>query len=350
MKTGVRHVNIPVFIPHLGCPNMCVFCNQRTISGTREFDRESVRGTIDAALATIPPETDTEIAFFGGSFTGIDRELMLYLLDLAEEYVRSGRASGIRLSTRPDYINDEILDILSRYSVRDIELGIQSMDDRVLAACRRGHTAAQSESACRAVKSRGFRLIGQMMTGLPGGDAVSEVMTSREICRLGADGARIYPAVVFRGTELCGMVESGQYRIVPQDEIVRRTADVLGVFVDEGVPVIRVGLCASESLTDDTQVLGGANHAAIGELVMSELYADIICDCIRAAGLRGGYLTLAVAPGEISKAVGQNKKNTINIRQLFSFCDIKFIEDDALRAYQVKIYSHKLQRRTDHCT
>ncbi len=350
MKTGVRHVNIPVFIPHLGCPNMCVFCNQRTISGTREFDRESVHGIIDAALATIPPGTDTEIAFFGGSFTGIDPELMVYLLRLAEEYVRSGRVSGIRLSTRPDYISDEILDILSRYSVRDIELGIQSMDDRVIAACRRGHTAAQSEYACLAVKARGFRLVGQMMTGLPGADAASEVMTARAICRLGADGARIYPTVVFRGTELCGMAESGQYSIAPQDEIVRRTSDVLRVFVESGVPVIRVGLCASESLTDDTQVLGGANHAAIGEIVMSELYADIICDCIRASGLFGGYLTLTVAPGEVSKAVGQNKKNIAKFRQLFSFCDVKFVEDGTLNAYQVKIYSHKPQRRTDNCT
>ena len=212
MKTNVRHINIPVFIPHLGCPNMCVFCNQRTISGTQEFHRESVKTIIDNALSTIPDGTDTEIAFFGGSFTGIDRDLMIYLLDTAEEYVRAGRVGGIRLSTRPDYISDEILDILGRYAVHDIELGIQSMDDRVLAACRRGHTAAQSEYACRAVKSRGFRLVGQMMTGLPGADAQSELQTARAICRLGADGARIYPTVVFRGTELCDMAQSeGHY-------------------------------------------------------------------------------------------------------------------------------------------
>ena len=350
MKTNVRHINIPVFIPHLGCPNMCVFCNQRTISGTQEFHRESVKTIIDNALSTIPDGTDTEIAFFGGSFTGIDRDLMIYLLDTAEEYVRAGRVGGIRLSTRPDYISDEILDILGRYAVHDIELGIQSMDDRVLAACRRGHTAAQSEYACRAVKSRGFRLVGQMMTGLPGAYAQSELQTARAICRLGADGARIYPTVVFRGTELCDMAQSGDYRILSQDDIVSRTKDVLAVFVSEGVQVLRVGLCASESLTDDTQVYGGANHAAIGEMVMGELYMDIIARVLVDAGVTGGYLTLAVPVGEVSKAVGQNKKNTARIKQLFSVCDVKFIEDATLSAYQVKIKSHNPQRRTDNCT
>lgn len=350
VRSDVRHINIPVFIPHLGCPNMCVFCNQRTISGTQEFEREAVRDIIDRALLTVPPDADTEIAFFGGSFTGIDRELMIYLLELAEQYVTSGRVSGIRLSTRPDYINDEILDILARYSVRDIELGIQSMDDRVLAACRRGHTAAQSEYACRAIKARGFRLVGQMMTGLPGAGRESEVMTARQIVRLGADGARIYPTVVFRDTELCRMASDGRYRIAPQDEIVRRTADVLRVFVEAGVDVIRVGLCSSESLADDAQVFGGANHAAIGEIVMSELYFDIMSECIAKTEYRGGYLTLAVARGETSKAVSQGRKNIKRVKQLFSFCDIKIIEDATLKAYQVKICSHKPQRRTDHCT
>ena len=329
---------------------MCVFCNQKTISGTVEFDWESVRGLIDEALSTIPSDADTEIAFFGGSFTGIDRDLMLYLLQLADEYVRAGRVSGIRLSTRPDYIDDEILEILGRYPVRTVELGIQSMDDRVLAASRRGHTAEQSHKACRAVKECGFELIGQMMTGLPGATPESEVATAEEICSMGADGARVYPTVVFCDTELCRMAKSGEYHVADEDEIVVRTKDVLAVFAKANVPVIRVGLCASENLADDSMVWGGANQSAVGELAMGELYMDIISHEFERSCVRGGRVTLAVPRGEVSKAVGQKKKNTLRLLQKFNLCDIKFVEDDQLPVYTVRIKSYDPQRRTDNCT
>ena len=350
MKTKTRHINIPVFIPHLGCPNMCVFCNQKTISGTMEFDRESVRGIIDEALSTIPLDAETEIAFFGGSFTGIDRDLMIYLLQLADEYVRAGRVAGIRLSTRPDYINDEILEILRQYPVRTVELGIQSMDDGVLAASRRGHTAEQSRAACRAVKQSGFELIGQMMTGLPGATSESEVATAKEICSMGADGARVYPTVVFCDTELCRMAQSGEYHVADEDEIVVRTKDVLAEFAKANVPVIRVGLCASENLADDSMVWGGANQSAVGELAMGELYMDIITQKLEQANVSGGRVMLAVPRGEVSKAVGQKKKNTRRLMQKFDLCDIKFVEDDQLPVYTVRIKSYDPQRRIDNCT
>lgn len=349
MSKSKRHINIPVFIPHLGCPNMCVFCNQRTISGTQEFHPESVRGIIDDALATIPPDAETEIAFFGGSFTGIDRDLMTYLLGLADLYVKSGRASGIRLSTRPDYIDDEILTILRRYPVKTIELGIQSMDDGVLRASRRGHTAKDSERACLAVRKYGFELVGQMMTGLPGADPESEVATAEAICRLGAVGARVYPTVIFRGTELCRMAECGEYREIPTDEIVERTKKVLAVFAKNNVPVIRVGLCSSENLADDSMVWGGASQPAIGEMAMGELYCDVIEKALGAAGVRGGRVTVAVPSGETSKCVGQKKKNTLKIKSDFLICDIKFIEDEELPLYNVRIESYEPARRIDHC-
>ena len=152
-----HHVNIPIFIPHLGCPNNCVFCNQRSISGKREFVKKSVREEIERSLSTIDPDTCLpEIAFFGGSFTGIDRELMIYLLGIAQEYIDSGRAGSIRMSTRPDYISDEIMKILSDYTVGTIELGIQSMDENVLRACKRGHSVADSVNACRRIKQAGY--------------------------------------------------------------------------------------------------------------------------------------------------------------------------------------------------
>ena len=350
MKTSKRHINIPVFIPHLGCPNMCVFCNQRTISGTVEFDRGSVRALIDESLTTIPDDAEVEIAFFGGSFTGIDRELMIYLLDTAYEYVKAGCVCGIRMSTRPDYINDEILEILRRYPVKTVELGIQSMDDGVLTASRRGHTSTQSEYACRAIKQSGFELIGQMMIGLPGATGESERATARAICELGADGARVYPTVVFRDTELCCMAQTGKYAVLDEHETVRRTKDVLAVFAERNVPVIRVGLCASENLADDSMVWGGANHSAVGELAMGELYMDVIARELERAGVRGGRIIIAVPRGETSKAVGQKKKNTVRLKEKFLLCDVKFIDDDNLPLYNVYIKSYIPDRRIDNCT
>ena len=240
-----RHVNIPIFIPHLGCPNDCVFCNQRTISGHGDFNIDTVKDEIEEALSTISADTEREIAFFGGSFTGIDRKLMIKLLDLAQEYVDKGEVSEIRLSTRPDYINEEILDILSKYSVKTIELGLQSLNDKVLLASKRGHNTEVALSACKHIKERGFSLIGQMMIGLPSATCEDEVKTAELICDVGADGARVYPTVVFAQTELAYMTERGDYKPLELDDAVERTKNVLSVFDKRKIPCIRVGLCAS---------------------------------------------------------------------------------------------------------
>ena len=164
----MRHINIPVFIPHLGCPNNCVFCDQRKISGCISFDESGVRREIETALSTVLPEDDVEIAFFGGSFTGIDRDLMLRLLEISDHFVGEGRVSRVRCSTRPDYIDEEVLSILREHHVKTVELGLQSFSDNVLSVSKRGHTAEASLKACKMVKEAGFELIGQMMVGLPG--------------------------------------------------------------------------------------------------------------------------------------------------------------------------------------
>ena len=327
----MRHINIPIFIPHLGCPNDCVFCNQRSISGHGDFDIVTVGREIEEVLSTVREGDVCEIAFFGGSFTGIDRALMVELLDIAEDYIRKsdGRIVSIRLSTRPDYINEEILDILSRYSVRTIELGLQSMDDTVLDASRRGHRSDVAKRASRMIKDRGFSLVGQMMIGLPRADVESEIMTAEVICSLGADAARVYPTVVFYDTELCNMAERGEYAPLTDDEAIVRCARVLDVFERHGVPCIRVGLCASENLSSDDKVYGGANHAAIGELAMGELYFERICeklDCYEKSVLEGKILTICVASGCVSRAVGQNKKNKVRLCHKYGFKHIKVLE------------------------
>ena len=332
-----RHVNIPIFIPHLGCPNNCVFCNQRSISGHTSFDPSSVERQIDEALTTVGAEDECEIAFFGGSFTGIDRALMIDLLDRAQKYIDSGRVGSIRLSTRPDYVNDEILTILSRYGVRTVELGLQSLCDRVLQASGRGHDARCAERACALVKAYGFQLIGQMMIGLPLSDEASETETARRICRMGADGARVYPTVVFRETELADMTERGEYLPLSDEEAAIRTARVLDIFDRAGVPCIRVGLCASENLADESYVVGGANHPSVGEMAMSELYFSRICQELDSLRAEGGELTVYVSRGSVSKAVGQKKKNKLNLCKKYGLKHVKVLEKNEIIGYNIII-------------
>ncbi len=305
---------------------MCVFCNQRSISGKQSFCRESVKREIDEALSTIPRDCEVEIAYFGGSFTGIDRELMIYLLDIAEEYIvnpREGCAkiTGIRMSTRPDYINGEIMEILSRYHVKTVELGLQSMCDGVLKLSKRGHSARDAEKACKAIKAAGYSLVGQMMIGLPGSTLEDELYTAKRICEMGADGARIYPTVVFYDTELAEMTLHGEYVMLQIDDAVNRSKEVLKIFEKSSVECIRIGLCASENLSDASLVMGGADHPSLGELVMGELYFDRMCECaeriLKNTTEEKGVLTFTVPRGEISKAIGQRSKNRHRLEEKY---------------------------------
>lgn len=340
-----RHINIPIFIPHLGCPNNCVFCNQRSISGHTDFVKENVKEEIETALSTIPmgDDIEVEIAFFGGSFTGIDRELMLYLLGVAYEYVCEGRVDSIRLSTRPDYIDDEILEILGGYGVKTIELGLQSMDDAVLSASRRGHSRECAERACRKIKEHGFQLVGQMMIGLPMSDIEKEIFTAKEICRMGADGARIYPTVVFYDTELCEMSKAGEYIPLDIEDAVIRTKEVLKIFDLNDVPCIRIGLCASENLSSEDKVFGGANHVSVGELAMGELFFDKICEALDVAENKRKCDTLViyVPNGATSKAIGQKKRNIQRIKDKYfvnlGINSVRVIEKSQLLRYNIMI-------------
>ncbi len=337
-----RHVNIPVFIPHLGCPNQCVFCNQRSISGIRSFEAKNVIPTIEAALDTIQENTETEIAFFGGSFTGIDRGLMIELLEIAHSYIVRGKVSSIRCSTRPDYIDNEVLSILKCYGVRVIELGLQSISDEVLSVTKRGHTAKDCARACRAILDHGFELVGQMMIGLPLSTEAREIETAKFIIQSGASAARIYPTVVFKETELCGMAVRNEYSPISLDDAVVRSAKVLREFIDAGVEVIRIGLCASENLSSEETYFAGPNHAALGELVENRLYYEAIIDQCRRIELSGvRALVIKVAPGALSKAIGQKRINKTLLQKELGVQDIRFREDISLAGYEFKIESER---------
>lgn len=340
-----KHANIPIFIPHLGCPNDCVFCNQRSISGHMSFDESKVRFEIEEALSSIEKIgeiEEVEIAFFGGSFTGIDRSLMVYLLETAHEYITAGRVDSIRLSTRPDYISEEILDILEKYGVRTIELGLQSMCDDVLLKSKRGHDSICAERACKMIKERGFSLIGQMMIGLPGSDIQKELETARKICSLAADGARIYPTVIFYNTELCEMAKRGEYQPLTNEDAVMRSKEVIKLLDENGVPCIRVGLCASENLSSDEEVYGGANHSAIGELAMGEVFYDKMCALLEELSDEGEKNVVFFVPkGATSKAVGQKKRNINRIKDKYfvkkHIKSVKILEKNELIGYNIKM-------------
>ena len=334
----MKHVNIPIFIPHLGCPNQCVFCNQRSISGVTEFDIGNVSKIIDDALSTVSKDDDVEIAFFGGSFTGIDRELMTELLRIAHSYVEAGRVSHIRCSTRPDYINEEILDILGSNGVKVIELGLQSISSDVLIATKRGHTALDAIKACKMIVDRGFDLVGQMMIGLPGSTLESEIDTARFIIESGAVGARIYPTVVFKQTELCELAMCGNYDPLSLDDAIQRSAEVLKLFLASKTKVIRVGLCSSENLISTDTYFAGPNHAAIGELVENKIYYDLIKEKIKDVNFeKNDVLIIYVARGCISKAIGQKKKNKFLLAETLGADNITFKESDELKEYEVSV-------------
>ena len=339
-----RHRNIPVFIPHEGCPNNCVFCNQHSITGTDGTADRDIRPEIERALETCA-DNEVQIAFFGGSFTGIDRALMTRLLDDAFAYVRAGKVASLRLSTRPDYISAEILDLLKSHGVQSIELGLQSMSDRVLTACQRGHTGDDARRACAQIKAYGFELTGQMMLGLPESSLADELDTAQALADMGCDCARIYPTVVFENTELCAMARDGRYKPLTVEDAVRRGAAVYEVLVRRGVLPLRIGLQATETLCTGEDVYAGPNHSALGELIEGEYYfrrmcaeLDLLCRTL-SDGQR--TLVLHCAPGEQSKVAGQRKRNKTRLAALladkgFQPSDIRIYADARVKKNEIR--------------
>lgn len=295
------------------------------------------RRQIETHLATIPQDATVEIAFFGGSFTAIPRAEMEALLQTAFPFVASGRVSSIRISTRPDAIDGEVLDVLSSYGVQTIELGIQSMSDRVLSACRRGHTADSCRRAAKQIVARGFTLGGQMMIGLPCSTPADESGTARAIVSMGAKEARIYPVVVFADTPLADEMQAGIYKPLTVWEAVERTVAPMEILSDAGVKLLRVGLCETESLHQPGQVIGGAYHPALGELSYSALYRKrIFAEISRIEPIHHQNLKISVAPGKLSMAIGQRRCNYTAILQEFAPASLKIAEDPSLSGLSVR--------------
>ena len=331
---SARESIIPVFVPHLGCPNDCVFCNQRRISGSvAPATAEDVVSAIENALRLTPPGTRRQLAFYGGSFTAIPVAEQESLLGAAVPYLERGDIASLRLSTRPDAIDGAVLRRLRSYGVETIELGAQSMSERVLALSGRGHTAADVEDAARAVKGAGFRLILQMMTGLPGADDESDVESARRIAALGPDGVRVYPTVIVRDTALCDLWRAGRYKEHTVEDAVRVCARILPVFEQAGIPVIRLGLNPTEDLSGGDAV-GGAYHPALGELVKSRIMRDR-AEKILSGAKRGEQAVLRVNPRLMSQLVGQHGANRAYLVERFGLSGLRIVQDPDVSALEL---------------
>lgn len=303
----------PIFVPHAGCPNKCVFCNQKRISGSLfPTSGEMVRQALDS----LPEDEEMELAFYGGSFTAIPAEQQEELLSAAAPARQRGVIGPIRVSTRPDAVDAAALARLRRYGVETVELGAQSMDDRVLALSGRGHTAADTERAAAMIREAGFRLILQMMTGLPGSNDETDIETACRIIALKPDGVRVYPTVIIRDTALETMWLHGQYREHTVEDAVRVCSRIVPLFETAGIPVIRLGLNPTAELSGGAAV-AGAYHPALGELVRSRILRSRAEELLADAP-SGSSVVIGVSPSDVSAMVGQHRENICWLKEKFN--------------------------------
>ena len=318
---------IPVFVPHLGCPNNCVFCNQRKISGSSTpATAETVKYAVLDGIKIIPENSNIQLAFYGGSFTAIPVKEQNELLDAALPFLHDGKISSLRLSTRPDAIDAQTLLRLKKRGVRTIELGAQSMCEEVLEASGRGHTALQTEDAARLIKEYDFELILQMMTGLPEDTKERAIESAQRIIALRPDGVRIYPTVIIENTPLCDMWREGSYKEHTVEAAVDVCTAILPLFEKAEIPVIRLGLNPTEELSEGA-ALGGAYHPAFGELVRSRLLLDKARRLIKGSS-HFNAVTLNVNKSDVSAMVGQKRSNIETLRDEFSLKCVKVAQAD----------------------
>lgn len=330
----MKHANISLFVPHQGCPHQCSFCNQKTISGTvKELTPQEVRETLLKAVSHGVNPVNTEIAFFGGSFTAVERSYMISLLRETKPFTEDGKFCGIRVSTRPDAIDEEVLEILNEYGVTSIELGAQSTDSQVLLLNHRGHTRDDIIRASRLIKEKGFSLGLQMMTGLLGDTPEKSLGTAEDIINLKPDTVRIYPTIVLEGTYLGELYKKGEYKPQTLEEATELCAVLLKRFYDEKITVIRLGLHSGGNVEDG--YIAGPYHPAFGELCESKIYLEKAIKILseKYPEKNNNQITLWVNPSEISKMIGQKGSNKAYLKKAGWNVSVKGTE--SLEKYEI---------------
>lgn len=325
----LRHFTIPVFIPMEACPFRCIYCDQTKISGHVKIpDSRGIQAILHRYLSTIPANNClVEVGFFGGTFTGLDMAAQEQYLKIIQPFIREGKIHSIRLSTRPDFLNQENVDFLKKFHVSTIELGAQSMDDEVLWRSGRGHTAADVSAAAYLIQSNGLRLGLQMMIGLPGDSPEKSLFTAKKFVELGVADVRIYPTLVVKGTHLENLFIDGKYRPLSLDTAVTVAADILLFFELNHVNVIRVGLHPSEGLLSGDSLVAGPFHVSFRELVNTKIWGDQFKEILHKEN--GGGITVSVPAKEMNSAIGYKAVNRKMLEEKFK--TVIFKADDSLK-------------------
>lgn len=329
---------IPIFVPHIGCPNDCVFCNQRRITGQNNVvaNKEYVHSIVEKYIKTIDSDTYTEIAFFGGSFTAIDLRIQEELLSVAKYYKDLNIVNSIRCSTRPDAINDNILKLQKKYGMDIIELGIQSLDDEVLKLSNRGHTRNHSIEASRLIKEHGFTLGHQIMPGLPGSNREKDINTCIESISMKPDIVRIYPTLTIKDTELFDMYENGTYKPLSLEEAIEISAHIYSLYAVNNINVIRIGLQNTDSINEDEDVKAGPFHPAFRQLVEERIYYFALFNKLRNMNLVNKSIEIWAPDNLISNIAGQKKANIKQLKKELSIKQISFKKNnhDIIEIYE----------------
>lgn len=333
---------IPIFVPNLGCPMECTFCSQEKITGKQtNVTAKDVKETIEYYLENFKDDSKyVEVAFFGGSFTGIDTEIQKELLEAANEYIKEQKVNSIRISTRPDYINKDVLKMLKKYHVKTIELGVQSSNDYILAKSKRGHTFEDVVKASKMIRRYGFRLGHQMMVGMSESTEIDEINTAKDLIKLKPKMVRVYPVLVIKGTELAKDYKDGEYTPLTVEQAVERCKEIIYMFRKKRIDVIRVGLQNTDEITDPknvgSQVIAGPYHPAFRQLVDDSMWYDSIAEKIKEINMKVKKVEIAAHPELINNVIGHKKENVKRLKEMYDV-DIVVRTDENIKLGKFEI-------------
>lgn len=333
---------IPIFVPHLGCPNDCIFCNQKSISGQKKnMTKEEAKKIIDNYLESIKDSNaQIEIAFFGGSFTAIEEERQNELLELAYNYIKEGKVESIRISTRPDSIDKETLKRLKKYNVKTIELGVQSSNDYILKRANRGHNFEDVKKASKLIRFYGFKLGHQMMVGLPESTRIDEINTAKALIKLKPKMVRIYPVLVVKNTKLEEEYKTGKYEPLPLAKAIEICKELVRMFADKKIDIIRIGLQNTDEISDPSQekseVVAGPYHPAFRQLVESAMWYDAVVGKIKKLNIKVKEVEVYINPIDANNVIGHKKENIKKLKEYYNV-DLIVKQDSKIKQGKSKI-------------